>query len=310
MVRLPGKWLVPTPTEEQKGELQRWLESPDSGTKLRARIVLETAAGKSDSAVARELGTTRPTVAKWRNRFVRAGIEGLMDLPRSGAPRRIGDTAVERVIERTVDGLPPERHRWTVRSMAAASGLPHAAVQRIWERYGLNPSRYRTYSITRDRAVFAQIRAVIGVYLHPPCRALVLAGERSSRPGLVRRTADTMKERSWLALLDDACRKRVASMSPWRRVVIFRRFLENVMEKTAAGEEIHLVMYGFAVHEGLLLEAGERCHVHFAPTCAAWIDQVMWYCVTTSGAESLAPAIEAYVGADKQVPEPFSWTSV
>lgn len=296
------------PTEDQLQELQRLLKDPDPVSTLRARIVLETASGKSDAAVARELGTTRTTVSKWRQRFLQRGIEGLRAAARPGAPRRISDDAVAKVIGRTVDALPPRSHRWTVRSMAAASAVSPMMIQRIWQKYGLNPSRYGTFTITPDQPVFAKVHKILGLYLHPPYRALVLGGARPSRTEPVRRNADAMAGKSLVAGLDEVCRG-LPPLPPWRRVVVFRRFLDAIVLATRGISEVHLVLYGFPMHEALLLAASGRWHLHFTPTNGAWVDQVAWYWMITKD-QKLIPAIKAYLVARKEEPEPFVWAPV
>ena len=138
---------MPEPSADEHRELERWVRrrKTPQALALRARIVLAAAAGESDVAVAERLGTTRVTVGKWRRRFVAAGCDGLLDGPRSGAPRRIGDADVGRVVAMTLESVPQDATHWSTRSMAAASGLSPATVGRIWRAFGLKPHRVGTF---------------------------------------------------------------------------------------------------------------------------------------------------------------------
>ena len=138
---------IPELSADERGELERWVRrrKTSQALALRARIVLAAADGESDVAVAERLGTTRVTVGKWRRRFVAAGCGGLLDEPRSGAPRRIGDADVERVVAMTLGSVPRDAPHWSTRSMAAASGLSPATVGRIWRAFGLKPHRVGTF---------------------------------------------------------------------------------------------------------------------------------------------------------------------
>ena len=143
---------IPDLSEAQRQQLQRWVRRSTTAQALvlRARIVLETAAGKSDLEVAGELGTTRGTVGKWRRRFLRDGCDGLLDEPRPGAPRTIGDDDVERVVVQTLETIPAGATHWSTRSMAKACGLSAATVSRIWRAFGLKPHRCETFKLARS----------------------------------------------------------------------------------------------------------------------------------------------------------------
>ena len=138
--------------DEQLQELERWIRRTKTSQALamRARIILETTVGKSDMEVADELGTTRATVGKWRRRFLRDGCDGLLDEPRPGAPRTIGDEDVERVVVKTLESLPRDATHWSTRSMAKECGLSAATVSRIWRAFCMKPHRYETFKLSRD----------------------------------------------------------------------------------------------------------------------------------------------------------------
>ena len=174
---------IPDLSEAQEQELQRWVRRAKTAQALvlRARIVLQTAAGKSDMEVAGQLGTTRATVGKWRRRFLRDGCDGLLDEPRPGAPRTIGDDDVERVVVQTLETIPAGATHWSTRSMAKACGLSAATVSRIWRAFGLKPHRCETFKLSRDPLFIEKVRDVVGLYLHRPSARWCCAWTRSRR---------------------------------------------------------------------------------------------------------------------------------
>ena len=241
--------------------LERWLRrrKTSQALALRARIVLETAGGKSDMEVADQLGTTRATVGKWRRRFLRDGCDGLLDEPRPGAPRTIGDDDVERVVVRTLESLPRDATQWSTRSMAKACGLSSATVSRIWRAFALKPHRSETFKLSRDPQFIEKVRDIVGLYLHPPERAVVLcvdekpqiqALDRSQpvlpmRPGLPeRRTHDYRRHgtTSLFAALDVATGEVLGKCYQRHRAVEFRNFLTVIAKAVPDDREIHLVL--------------------------------------------------------------------
>ena len=174
---------IPDLSEAQEQELQRWVRRAKTAQALvlRARIVLQTAAGKSDMEVAGQLGTTRATVGKWRRRFLRDGCDGLLDEPRPGAPRTIGDDDVERVVVQTLETIPAGATHWSTRSMAKACGLSAATVSRIWRAFGLKPHRCETFKLSRDPLFIEQVRDVVGCTCIRPSARWCCAWTRSRR---------------------------------------------------------------------------------------------------------------------------------
>jgi transposase len=165
------------------------------GLAVRAEIVLRCSTGCSNSQVARELRLTNATVGKWRSRFVAEGVAGLLDEPRSGAPRRISDDQVEAVIVRTLESTPRDATHWSVRSMAAATGMPKQAVHRIWRAFGLQPHRTESFKLSTDPQLIEKVRDIVGLYLNPPDRALVLCADEKSQIQALDRTQPTLPMR-------------------------------------------------------------------------------------------------------------------
>ena len=166
-------------SEEDRATLTRWTarRTTAQSLALRSRIVLRCASGISNMAVAEELGVTDQTVCKWRGRFVKKGVAGLLDEPRSGVPRKITDDQVEAVIVRTLESTPRDATHWSTRSMAAASGLSQPTINRIWRAFGLQPHRTDTFKLSRDPQLVEKVRDIVGLYLNPPERALVLCAD-------------------------------------------------------------------------------------------------------------------------------------
>jgi transposase len=145
--------------------------------------------------VARELRVTNATVGKWRSRFVAQGVAGLLDEPRSGAPRQISDDQVEAVIVRTLESTPRDATHWSVRSMAAATGMSKQAVHRIWRAFGLQPHRSEAFKLSTDPQLIEKVRDIVGLYLNPPERALVLCADEKSQIQALDRTQPTLPMR-------------------------------------------------------------------------------------------------------------------
>jgi transposase len=163
-------------TVEERETLERWARRPKSAQALaqRSRIVLECAAGQPNTAVAQQLGLTHQTVGKWRQRFVERRLDGLLDEPRPGAPRQVGDAQIERVVRLTLESTPAEATHWSTRAMARRSGLSQTMISRIWRAFGLQPHRVEGFKLSKDPLFIEKVRDIVGLYLDPPDRALVL----------------------------------------------------------------------------------------------------------------------------------------
>src|SRR6266545_1167575 len=232
-------------SDEQQAALERWARRPKTAQALalRARIVLRCAQGLSNEAVAVELDVHAATVGKWRRRFVAEGLDGLLDEPRSGAPRRISDEQVEEVIRRTLEERPQTATHWSTRSMAAATGLSQSAVSRIWRAFALQPQRIETFNLSADPLFVEKVRDVVALYLDPPERALVLCVDEKSqiqaldrsRPTLpnlpgtpARRAHDYLRHgtTSLFAALEIASGRVTHQLYRRQRAVEFRKFLD------------------------------------------------------------------------------------
>lgn len=331
-------------TEEERETLDRWARRPKSSQflALRSRIVLACGRGLSNKQVAEELRVTRPTVGKWRKRFVERRLDGLLDEPRPGAPRKISDTQVEHVITKTLESKPVNATHWSTRGMAKASGLSQTAVSRIWRAFGLQPHRTETFKLSTDPLFIDKVRDVVGLYMSPPESAIVLCVDEKSQvqaldrtqpllplePGRPeRRTHDYARHgtTSLFAAWNVATGEVIGSCYPRHRHQEFLKFLNQIDQTIpeTPGVEIHLVMDNYATHKTPAvkrwLEKRPRYHVHFTPTSASWLNQVERFFAEITekrirrGAFRSVPALQkailAYLDAHNQNPRPFQWTA-
>ena len=181
---MPSPFAVPIDLEgDERERLERWSRRPSSAQALaqRSRIVLLAAEGLGNTQIAARLELDIATVRKWRKRFALAGVEGLLDEPRPGRPRTISDEHVEQVIVKTLESTPKDATHWSTRSMAAEVGLSQTAVSRIWRAFGLQPHRQATWKLSKDPQFIEKVRDVVGLYLNPPERAVVLRVDERTR---------------------------------------------------------------------------------------------------------------------------------
>ena len=174
---------VVTVTAEQRSELETWSRRPKTAQALamRSRIILLAAQGGNNKSIAQKLSTTPHTVGKWRKRFQSAGNEGLLDEPRPGTSRKLGDQQVELVLARTLESQPEAATHWSTRDMAKACGLSQSSISRIWRAFSLAPHRSETFKLSKDPLFIEKVRDIVGLYMAPPDRALVLCVDEKSQ---------------------------------------------------------------------------------------------------------------------------------
>jgi len=335
----PKKAVVLSPPERRRLEGWARRHKTAQALALRAKIVLRCAEGIENQAVARALAVTPQTVSKWRNRFLARRIDGLLDEPRPGAPRRITDEDVERVIRKTLEETPRGATHWSTRSMAKASGLTQTAVSRIWRAFVLQPHRSETFKLSHDPLFVDKVRDIVGLYLNPPDRALVLCVDEKSqiqaldrtrpllplRPGQVeRRTHDYVRHgtTSLFAALDTKTGRVIAQCQRRHRALEFRRFLDRIDREVPPDLDVHLILDNYSTHKTPAihrwLARHPRYHLHFTPTSASWLNQVeRWFAELTQkqirrGAHrstaELERAIHEFLDAHNQSPKAFIWT--
>jgi transposase len=306
---------------------------------MRAEIVLLAADGMTNLAIAERLGITRVTVATWRGRFAAGRLDGLVDEPRPGAPRKIGDEKIAEVVTTTLETMPAAATHWSTRSMAKATGVSVSTVHRIWRAFSLQPHRSETFKLSADPLFVEKVRDIVGLYLDPPERALVLCVDEKSqiqaldrtqpllpmRPGQAERRTHDYKRHgttSLFAALDVKAGTIISKCMPRQRAQEFRRFLDTVENNVPADLDIHVIMDNASSHKTKLIRdwfaKRPRWHTHFTPTSASWINQVeRFFALLTEqqikrGAhrsiKALEAAIAAFIDARNADPKPFRWT--
>jgi transposase len=327
--------------QSEREQLQAWAQRRKTAQALalRSRIVLECASGRENLEVAQRLRVTPQTVSKWRGRFVRQRLDGLLDLPRPGRPRTIEDARVEAVIARTLESVPARATHWSTRSMAREMAVSPSAVSRIWRAFGLQPHRQQTFKLSTDPQFVAKVRDIVGLYLEPPTRALVLCVDEKSQiqaldrtqpilplaPGVPeRRTHDYMRHgtTTLFAALDVATGKVIGQMHRRHRASEFLGFLGTIEANVPADLDVHLVMDNYGTHKTAAIRGWfarhPRFHVHFTPTSASWLNQVeRWFATLTQSyirrgthrsTRQLEQAIKHYLALNNANPKPFAWT--
>jgi transposase len=328
-------------TDAERSELQararrRKIARADA---MRAEIVLLAADGMTNLAIAERLGITRVTVAMWRKRFAAKRLDGLVDAPRPGAPRQIGDEKIAEVVTTTLETMPAAATHWSTRSMAKATGVSVSTVHRIWRAFSLQPHRSETFKLSTDPLFVEKVRDIVGLYLDPPDRALVLCVDEKSqiqaldrtqpllpmRPGQAERRTHDYKRHgttSLFAALDAKAGTVIGRCMPRHRAQEFRRFLDTVENSVPADLDVHVILDNASSHKTKLIRdwfaKRPRWHTHFTPTSASWINQVeRFFALLTEqqikrgahrSTKELEAAIAAYIDARNADPKPFRWT--
>ena len=306
---------------------------------LRARIVLACADGHANKAVAARQRVTQQTVGKWRSRYIEHRLDGLLDAPRAGAPRTIDDARVDAVIAKTLESIPEGATHWSTRSMARQAGLSQTAISRIWRAFGLQPHRQETFKLSSDPLFARKVRDIVGLYLDPPLRAMVLCVDEKSQiqaldrtqpilplaPGIPeRRTHDYERHgtTTLFAALDIATGAVIGDLHRRHRSSELLQFLRTIEANVPQGLDIPLVMDNYGTHKTLSIRnwlvRHPRFHVHFTPTSASWLNQVeRWFATLTQkyirrgthrSTRQLEQAIRHYIKINNDNPKPFVWT--
>ena len=328
-------------TTEQREQLEAWTRRRKTAQALalRARIVLRCAEGGDDSQVAADVGVTRQTVGRWRRRFIAMGVDGLLDEPRAGTPRRISDALVERVVTMTLESQPEDSTHWSTRALARKTGLGRSSIGRIWRAFGLRPHRTESFKLSTDPLLIEKVRDIVGLYLNPPDRALVLCVDEKPQiqaldrsqpilpmtPGQIeRRTHDYVRygTTSLFAALDVKSGRIIAEHHRRHRGIEFRKFLGTINERVPQHLEVHLVLDNYGTHKTPLIQRWllrhPRFHLHFTPKGASWINQVERFFADLTNQQirrgahrstlELERAIRDYIDVRNRNPKPFAWT--
>jgi len=332
---------VPKLSAAEHEQLLGWVRRPTTaqGLAFRARIIFACVEGGSDLKIAARLNTTRETVGKWRRRFLQERCDGLLGEPRPGAPRKIADDDVERIIAMTLESVPKDATHWSTRSMSKASGMTQTTVGRIWRAFGLQPHRVETFKLSKDPLFVEKVRDVVGLYMDPPERAVVFCVDEKSqihaldrtqpllpmRPGQAeRRTHDYERHgtTSLFAALNTATGKVVGKCYRRHRASEFKKFLRLIDKSVPAELDIHLILDNYGTHKTAMIHNyllnRPRFHLHFTPTSSSWLNLVeRWFGLITEkqirrgtfrSTSELEQAINHYLATYNDGPKPFVWT--
>jgi transposase len=327
--------------DSNRSVLEAWSRRPKTAQALamRARIVLLAAKGRTSTAIAKDLGVHLQTALKWRARFVERGVDGLLDEPRPGQPRKISDAQIEALLSRTLESKPADATHWSTRSMARVTGLNQTAVSRIWRAFALQPHRSESFKLSRDPLFIDKVRDIVGLYLNPPDRALVLCVDEKSqiqalertapllplRPGQAERRAHDYERHgttSLFAALDTRTGTVLGKTYRRHRAQEFRQFLDIIEHNVPAPLDVHLILDNSSTHKTAVIRRWllkrPRFHVHFTPTSASWLNLVeRWFAVLTDkqirrgsfrSTRQLEQAIRAFLDLHNAQPKPFVWT--
>ena len=331
-----------TMSNTDRSTLQNWTRwrSTAQGLALRARIVLACAKpGATNLAVAARLGISNLTVGKWQRRFAQQSLKGLTDAPRSGVPRSMLDEHIERVITTMLESTPHNATHWSTRLLARELSMSQTAISRIWRAFALAPHRSEIFKLSTDPHFIDKVRNIVGLYVNPPDRALVLCvDEKPSiqaiegtapmlpiRPGqLERHTHDYVPHGTTdlFAALDVRAGTVIGEVHRRHRSDDFRHFLATVERSTPARLDLHLVLDNASTHKTSLIQRWlvrhPRVHLHFTPTSSSWINLVeCWFSILTArqlrrgkfhSTRALESAIRAYIAENNAHAKPFVWT--
>jgi transposase len=328
-------------TVQENNQLVEWTRrhKTSQALALRSWIILGCAQGVDNCEVARRCRVMRQTVSKWRNRFLERRLDGLLDEPRPGAPRKLDDARIEALIATTLNERPREATHWSTRLLAAKVGLSQTTVSRAWRAFGLQPHRSETFKLSTDPLFIDKVRDIVGLYLDPPTKAMVLCVDEKSQiqaldrtqpilplaPGLPERRTHDYKRHgttTLFAALDVATGKVIGELHRRHRSKEFLAFLRTIENNVPAELDVHLIMDNYGTHKTPTVKGWlarhPRFHVHFTPTSGSWLNLVeRWFGLisqrqikrgTHRSTFELERAIRDYLSIYNEEPKPFDWT--
>jgi len=328
-------------TLQENDQLVEWTRrhKTSQALALRSRIVLACAQGANNSEVAQRCRVTRQTVGKWRRRFLERRLDGLLDEPRPGAPRKLDDARIEQLIATTLNERPRQACHWSTRLLATKVGVSQSTVSRAWRAFGLQPHRVETFKLSTDPLFIDKVRDIVGLYLNPPTKAMVLCVDEKSQiqaldrtqpllpltPGMAERRTHDYKRHgttSLLAALDLASGKVIGELHRRHRSKEFLTFLRTIEANVPATLDVHLILDNYGTHKTPSVKAWfarhPRFHVHFTPTSASWLNLVeRFFALLTTrqikrgahrSTRELEQAIRSYLNIYNEDPKPFIWT--
>lgn len=326
---------------DERDALQRWARrhSSSQALALRCRIVLACAEGdRSRDEIAAEVGCNPATVTKWRHRFAADRLDGLVDAPRPGAKRTIGDDVIEAVVVETLETAPENATHWSTRDLAAKHGISHQTVAEIWRAFGLKPWRQDSFKVSPDPELVEKIRDLVALYMNPPVAAAVFALDEKPQIQALDRTAPTLPmlpttpqrathdyERNGtcdlFAALNMATGSVITDIRKSHTSADFIAFLNKVNRNVPKDLEVHVILDNLSTHKTPAVHAWllrhRRFHFHFTPTYGSWMNMVeRWFSALTTkklqrsahrSVKELAADIEAWVANWNENPTPYVW---
>ncbi len=327
-------------TEDEELALRAVLRTPSASQQeaMRARIVLLASDGASNTEIARKVGVSLPTVGLWRRNFCQRRLDGLADAPRSGRPREIDDDEVQRVLAKTLEAPPDGSTHWSVRRLAAATGISSSTVHRIWRDHKLKPHQVRSFKFSKDPQLAEKVIDVVGLYLDPPDGAIVLSVDEKTqiqaldrtqptlpmKPGKAQRMTHDYKRNgttSLYAALEIATGEVTGSCYPRHTHQEFLAFLNQIV-RAYSKMPLHVVLDNSSTHSTpevkAWLQRHKRVQFHFTPTSASWMNMVeIWFSILTKqqvrrgvyhDVPELIAAIEHFIDGYNEHAQPFVWT--
>jgi transposase/DNA-binding CsgD family transcriptional regulator len=324
----------------ERKTLERWARRHSSAQSLalRCRIVLACAEGRTNQDIAAELRIHPVTVSKWRKRFAADRLDGLVDAPRPGAVRTIGDDTVEAVVVDTLESAPADATHWSTRGLAAKHGISHQTVAEIWRAFGLKPWREDSFKVSPDPDLVEKIRDIVALYLNPPVAAVVFAVDEKPQIQALNRTAPTFPmlpttparaTHDYLrngtcdlfAALDIASGTVITDIRSSHTSDDFIAFLNKVNRNVPAELDVHVILDNLSAHKTPKVQRWllrhRRFHFHFTPTYGSWMNLVeRWFSALTTkklkrsahcNVKELAADIEAWAATWNEDPTPFVW---
>lgn len=336
----------PIPALQLSDEVKKQLETMANSRSLpyaqvrRAQIILMSAQGLTNTLIAQRVGLSIRMVGIWRQRFIDQGLMGLYDQPRPGAPRSISDEQVAQLLKKTLNKKPKDATHWTCRSIAKQSNLSKSTVQRVWSAFNLQPHRQKHFTLSTDPYFVEKVRDIVGLYLNPPDKAMVLCVDEKSQVQALDRTQPVLPmglgyvegithqyvrhgTLTLFAALDLATGAVMAQCKKRHRHQEFLQFLKHIEANVPKNLDIHLVVDNYATHKHAKirnwLAARPRYHVHYTPTYASWLNQVeTWFHIITQKAirrgsfrstKQLREKIDQFVKDYNSKSKPFMWTA-
>ncbi len=331
-----------TLTKKERETLQRWRRGRKTAVRQRdrARIILHAADGESNAEIAEELGVKPHTVGRWRARFAELRLKGIeQDLPRGGRSRREREGVESEIIRKTTQETPRNATHWSTRSLAAELGITQSMVHRVWKANGLKPHLVRTFKVSRDPRFEEKLIDVVGLYLNPPEKALVISADEKSQVQALDRTQPSLPmipgrcgtmthdykrngTTTLFAAIEMTQGKVISTCMPRHRHQEWIKFLRQIDAETPKDLDIHLIVDNYATHKHPKVKAWvkrhKRFHMHFIPTSSSWLnvierffrdlDEKRLHRGVFRSVPELIEAIKAYIDQHNEDPKPFIWT--